>query len=82
MLVTYDGTGSHTVSHYQCWLDGVAQTIATTGAFSLSSNSSVGNSGAGSFPFAGDLSEIIFAPGVLSGSDLTNLQTYLASLIA
>lgn len=82
LLVTYDGTGSHTASHYQCWLDGVAQTIATTGAFSLSSNSSVGNSGAGGFPFAGDLSEIIFAPGVLSGSDLTNLQTYLASLIA
>lgn len=82
LLVTYDGTGPNVASHYQCWLDGVSQTIATTGAFGLSSNASLGNSGAGGYPFAGDISEVIVAPGVVAGADLTSLQSYLAGLIA
>lgn len=82
LLVTYDGTGPNVASHYQAWLDGVPVTLATTGAFGLSSNASIGNSGAGGFPLAGDLSEVILIPGVVAGGDLVELQAYLASRIA
>lgn len=82
LLITYDGTGSHTASHYQAWLDGVPVTLSTTGSFSLSSNCSIGNSGAGGYPLAGDLAEVLILPGVVAGADLTELQAYLAAKIA
>jgi hypothetical protein len=82
LLITYNGGDPHSAASYQAWLDGSPVTLSTTGTFSLSSNASIGNSGAGGYPLGGLLSELVIAPGVVAGADLTELQAYLASKIA
>lgn len=82
LLIVYNGSGSGTPGNYTVYLDGVAQSPSSTGVFVATTATELGRLSSGSFPAGLHLGKIMIWSSALGGTDLSNLQAYLAAAIA
>jgi hypothetical protein len=79
LIVTYDGVSATSTGSYAIYWDGALQTIATGSGITNDTNGRIGACSLGQF-FDGEIKDIVVYDSVLSGGDISLLNTYLSSL--
>lgn len=82
LVATYDGTGTNDVNAWDIWLDGVAQTVLSSGLVIPSSAHAIGVRTSGSNQITGRVGAMLGYNSVLSAGDIADLNTWLAGVVS